>query len=332
MSIQRGRYRVRIDASAAMVPGVPVFFSGAARPGASCALMPGVKHQSQTIEATDGTPLRVERWEPEGEVRFVVVLVHGGAEHVGRYERLAKVFGEHGALCFGPDHRGQGASGGRPGHVEAFEDYARDLRHVIETVAQSRPEGQRPQALPWVLFGHSMGALISMLYLLDHQKAIPIRAAVLSSPLLEVAVKINPVKRLVGSLAAKLVPTLSLDAGIPSEHICRDPDEVARYDRDPRRIRTITARWFDAMQRATARARAEAGAIEIPCLWYVGTGDRICDHRVTMDVFRSLPDPEGRGHALHCFDGYYHELHNEPTELRAPVIDMVRDWVLAKVG
>jgi alpha-beta hydrolase superfamily lysophospholipase len=63
--------------------------------------MPAVKHQAQTIEAADGTKLAVERWTPRGQVRLVVVFAHGGAEHVGRYERLANRFGEQGALCFG---------------------------------------------------------------------------------------------------------------------------------------------------------------------------------------------------------------------------------------
>jgi alpha-beta hydrolase superfamily lysophospholipase len=294
--------------------------------------MPAVKHEEQTIKAADGTPLWVERWEPRGPVRMVVVLAHGGAEHVGRYERLARMFGEHGAMCFGLDHRGQGKSGGRPGHVDAFEDYARDLRHVMETVAQSLPEAERPDALPWLLFGHSMGALISLLYLLDHAKAIPLRGVILSSPVIELAMKVNPVKRWVGNVAAKLMPTLTLPTGIPAEAICRDPDEVARYTRDKRRVTVITAGCFGAMQRATARVRAEVGSIETPCLWYVGTGDSICSHQATMEVFRSIPDSEAHGHSLNVFDGYYHELHNEPKELRAPVLELVEQWALERAG
>jgi len=294
--------------------------------------MPGVKHDEQTIEAADGTSLYVERWEPRGAVRFVVVFVHGGGEHVGRYERLATMFGEHGALCFGLDHRGQGKSGGRPGHVEAFEDYARDLRLVIETVAESRPASERPDRLPWLLFGHSMGGLISLTYLLDHEKAIPFRGAVISSPLIEASVKVGAFKRWFANLATKYMPNMNLPVAIPPEHICRDPDEVARYDRDKRRIPTFTAGWFGAMQRAVARVRAEIDTIQTPCLWYVGTGDLICDPHAAIKVFRSMKEPDAKGHALHCFDGYYHELHNEPAELRAPVMEMVQDWVLQRAG
>lgn len=305
-----------------------------------------VKHHEQTIEAADGTPLFVERWDPRGPVRFVVVLVHGGAEHVGRYERLAKMFGEHGGLCFGPDHRGQGKSGGRRGDVRAFETYAADLGQVMQKVAAELPAGERPDAIPWFLFGHSMGGLISLVYMLEQARApaadgqvalegkvqaLPLRGVIISSPLIEVAVKVNPIKRLVGNIAAKIWPSLSLPTGIPASAICRDPDEVARYERDPRRAGVVTAGWFGAMNRATARVRAEVAKIETPCLWYVGTGDTICSHKAAEEVYRSIPDPDAHGTSLHVFDGYYHELHNEPAELRAPVLELVTDWVLERL-
>lgn len=311
-----------------------------------CALMPPVKHHEQTMQAADGTPLHVERWEPRGPVRFVVVLVHGGAEHVGRYERLAKAFGEHGGLCFGPDHRGQGKSGGRKGHLRAFEEYAADLGVVMQTMAAQLPESERPDAIPWFVFGHSMGGLITLTYLLEQARApvkddqgalpgtvqaVPLRGAIISSPLIEVAVKVHPLKRLLGNLAAKIWPTLALPTGIPPEAICRDSDEVARYSRDPRRVGVVTAGWFAAMNRATARVRAEVAKIELPCLWYVGTGDTICSHQATVAVFRSIPEPEARDHSLHCFEGYYHELHNEPPELRKPVLELVESWVLERL-
>jgi len=306
-----------------------------------------VKHHEQKVEAADGTPLHVERWEPQGEVRFVVVLAHGGAEHVGRFDRLARMFGAQGGLCFGPDHRGQGKSGGRKGHVKSFEQYAADLGQVMQAVAAELPAAQRPDAMPWFLFGHSMGGLISLTYLLEQSRgpaatdqpalagkvqALPLRGAVISSPLIEVAVKVNPIKRWVGLIAAKLWPTLALPTGIPPSAICRDSAEVARYERDPRRVGVVTAGWFGAMNRATARVRAEVGRIELPCLWYVGTGDTICNHQVSLATFRSISDPDAHGQSMHVFDGYYHELHNEPEKLRAPVLDLVEGWVLERAG
>lgn len=86
------------------------------------------------------------------------------------------------------------------------------------------------------------------------------------------------------------------------------------------------------MKEATARVRAEASKIELPMLWYVGTGDTICSHEATMEVFRSIPDAAARDQSLHCFAGYYHELHNEPEELREPVMEMLEKWLLEHLG
>lgn len=306
-----------------------------------------MKHGEQTIEAADGTPLHVETWAPKGPARFVVVIVHGGAEHVGRYDRVARRFAAHGGHCFGPDHRGQGKSGGRKGHVRSFQQYAADLGQVMQAMAAKLPAEERPDAIPWFLLGHSMGGLISLTYLLEQQRppaqegqpalggtvqALPLRGAVITSPLLEVAVKVHPIKRWVGNLAARIWPTLALPTGIPPSAICRDPAEVARYEKDPRRVGVVTAGWFRAMNLATARVRAEVGTIELPCLWTVGTGDTICNHATSLAAFRSIAKPEARDQSMHVFDGYYHELHNEPEALREPVLALWEGWVLERAG
>ncbi len=288
-------------------------------------------HDQRQVTAPDGTPLHVEQWTPEDPPRFVVVIAHGGAEHIGRYAELAADLVAHGGLVFGLDHRGQGKSGGPRGHVERFEDYASDLRHVIEQMAASLPDEQAPENLPWFLFGHSMGGLIVLTYLLDHERAVPLRGAIVSSPLLGLTMKVNPIKLAVGKLAAALLPRLTLPSGIPPDAICRNQAVVDRYVEDERRVDVVSAGWFAAMNNAIDRVRAEVNRIRLPMLWYVGTGDRICDHHATEATFAALIDPEARDQTLQRFEGYYHELHNEPAEDRAPVIEMLVDWIESRL-
>jgi alpha-beta hydrolase superfamily lysophospholipase len=281
-----------------------------------------MEHTERRIAAPDGTQLHVEQWTPEGPVRFVVAVAHGGAEHVGRYARLAERLGRSGGLVFGPDHRGQGRSGGSRGHVERFEDYATDLRHVLLDMAGSLPPEQCPSAMPWFLFGHSMGGLISLTYLLEHQCDIPLRGAIISAPLLGLAVKVHPLKLAVGTLAARLLPRLALPSGIPPEGLCRDVQVVRDYVEDTRRVDVVTAGW---------RAQAEVARIDLPALWYVGTGDKICDADATRRLFSRIPDADARDQTLRVFEGYYHELHNEPAELREPVFEAIEQWIEARL-
>jgi alpha-beta hydrolase superfamily lysophospholipase len=283
--------------------------------------------ESRTVSASDGTAIHVDAWAPEGTPTCVVVVAHGGAEHVGRYANLAGDLGRIGAYVFGPDHRGQGRSGGVRGHVDRFETYADDLRRVMMDVRDGLPPSHRPEAVPWFLFGHSMGGLISLTALLEHADAIPLRGAILSSPLLGLTMKVPAIKRAIGKLAAVLAPKLALPAGIPDDAICRDPDVVRRYAADPHRATVVTAAWFAAMNAAIARVEHDAARLELPLLWIVGTGDLICDHHASERIFAKLPDPAAHDQTFVAFEGYYHELHNEPEELRAPVVERIVKWV-----
>ncbi|HET6585763.1 MAG TPA: alpha/beta hydrolase [Nannocystaceae bacterium] len=290
-----------------------------------------MQHRERKLTASDGVELHLDTWSGDGAAKFVVAISHGGAEHAGRYARLAGDLVEAGGFVFGLDHRGQGRSGGTRGHVDRFETYAHDLRHALLDVAGQGPGTLRPEALPWFLFGHSMGGLIALVYLLDHESDVPLRGAIVSSPLLGLTMKVNPVKLTIGKIAGRIAPKLALPTGIPPEGICRDPEEVQRYIADTRRADVVTAGWFAAMNAAIARVENEAAKITIPSLWYVGSGDRICDHEATKRVFATMKDAEARDQTLREFDGYYHELHNEPDEYRRPVIEMLRDWITARL-
>ena len=286
-----------------------------------------MKHTEHRVTATDGTELHVDRWTPEGQTRFVVVVAHGLAEHVLRYRELAERLGARGGLVFGPDHRGQGLSGGPRGHIGRFEDYTADLRVVIERTIEDLPPQAGPDAIPWFLFGHSMGGLVALIYLLDHVRAVPLRGAVLSAPLLRPAVKVGAIKQLAADIFARVAPKIALPTGIPPEDISRDPEVVKRYVADPRRIDVVSAGWAKAMESATERGRQQAKSLTLPMLWYAGTGDRIVDWQATRDVFATLPDPEGNDQTFRAWDGYYHEPHNEPAEQREPVYAMLLDWI-----
>jgi alpha-beta hydrolase superfamily lysophospholipase len=286
-----------------------------------------VEHTTRELTTRDKTRLHVESWAPDGAPRFVVCVSHGAAEHVGRYARVAEWFGERGGLTFGHDHRGQGRSGGPHGHVESFSVYASDLHEVVRSQIERLPAAARPGAVPWFLFGHSMGGLVALTYLLDHPGRHPFAGAIVSAPLLGLTMKVPPLKLKVGQLAARLLPRLTLPSGLPPTAISRDPAEVDAYVRDPRRVDKVSARWFAAMNAAVARVAADAQHLDLPMLWYVGTGDLICDPQATRRVFDTLIEPATRAQSLRSFDGYYHELHNEPELLRQPVKELLLAWV-----
>jgi alpha-beta hydrolase superfamily lysophospholipase len=106
---------------------------------------------------------------------------------------------------------------------------------------------------------------------------------------------------------------------------------VQRYLADPRRVTKITTSWAVAMERAIERVEQEVGNIRLPMHWYVGTGDLLCDHEDAKNVFEKLPAAAANDQTIELWPGYYHELHNEPEQLRAPVIASIHAWIRARL-
>src|SRR6266852_2376970 len=82
---------------------------------------------SERVSARDGTELLVRHWAPVGETWASVLLVHGVAEHCGRYEHVGGQLARAGLDVNGYDQRGFGASGGRPGWLDRWSRNHDDL-------------------------------------------------------------------------------------------------------------------------------------------------------------------------------------------------------------
>lgn len=129
------------------------------------------------LKACDGAPipLRIalaEQPAAKQPVRGVVHINHGLSEHSGRYHRFAQKLTENGFHAYAHDHRGHGANigarhprgmfGPRDGYQLAIGDVAAVNAHI---------HAVHP-GLPVIIFGHSMGGLIALNYVLDHAKTV----------------------------------------------------------------------------------------------------------------------------------------------------------------
>ena len=86
--------------------------------------------------------------------RAVVFLVHGLAEHSGRYVPLIKALTSGGIAVLTHDHHGHGLSDGERIFVNTFDDYVEDIFQHLKIA------DHRIGNLPLLLFGHSMVSVI----------------------------------------------------------------------------------------------------------------------------------------------------------------------------
>jgi acylglycerol lipase len=269
-----------------------------------------------TLETSDGLALHTHRW-PVPEPRLTLAILHGYAEHAGRYAHVAAALNAAGIAAVAVDLRGHGRSPGVRGYVERFSDYHRDVDALL---GLARAEsGGRPVAL----FGHSMGGLLAAHYLLQRGSS-GLSGLVLSSPYLGLALQVNPVKLAAGRLMSRLHPQLALASGLKGSDVTRDPAMQRRYEEDPLNGKTATARWFTEATLAMEEVHAQAGRLQLPTLLLYGGADRVASADATDRFAAALAMRDKTAERL---AGFHHELVNEPLEERTQVIERISRWL-----
>lgn len=99
------------------------------------------------------------QWQPEGEVKAVVQILHGIAEYADRYHDFAAFLNTQGILVVAEDHMGHGESmkqGGTRGYFRGGWFTA-----VDDSVALMKRTMAEDPNVPYFLFGHSMGSFMT---------------------------------------------------------------------------------------------------------------------------------------------------------------------------
>ena len=263
-----------------------------------------------------GSKLFFQRWLPEGEPRAVVLLAHGYAEHLGRYEHVAARLNRDGIAVFAIDHWGHGRSDGARGFVPRFSVFCDGMTSLLELAKAEFPD------CPCILIGHSMGGLIATAHLLSHQSDYA--GAILSGPALKPGVPPTAATLIIGRLLSRFVPKAGI-LQLDSAAISRDPEVVAAYRADPL-VHTgkMTARMASEMLDAMAHVQAQAARITLPLLIVHGSKDTLAAPEGAQDMFARVTSTDKRFELL---DGLYHEVFNEPE--RDTVLDLVCAWIAA---
>jgi alpha-beta hydrolase superfamily lysophospholipase len=265
------------------------------------------------IESGDGLKLFFRRW-PLPDSKACVALLHGFAEHSGRYDRLAEVLNQLGFSVCAFDYRGHGQSGGRRAHVESFDDYLLDVDAFLVAV---HDEGfkQKP-----ILLGHSQGGLIAIRYIQERPSAIS--GLILSSPFLGLAIKLPSIKLCLGKLCSLLMPTWSMPTGIDASWLSHDKQEVETYASDSLVSHHASARWFTEVLTAQRAALEWAPKMKLPTLILQAGQDRLAKVDSTRSFFNRLGSEDRQ---LKIYDDFFHEIFNEKE--RDKVFFDLQNWL-----
>lgn len=116
--------------------------------------------------------IHAAKYLPEGEVKAVLQIAHGMAEHLERYEKFASFLTDNGIAVYINDHIGHGKSVkddnelGYFGKNDGWKNFVEDC-HELTEIAKKENEGK-----PYVFFGHSMGSFVARAYAFKYSKDI----------------------------------------------------------------------------------------------------------------------------------------------------------------
>lgn len=276
-----------------------------------------MEQQEFTFAGAAAATLFGQSWRPE-QPKAVVLVVHGFGEHSGRYGYLVPPLTAAGYAVYALDHRGHGRSPGKRGHIDSFDDYLADVG-ALAAFAQAASPG-----LPVVVFGHSLGGLIALLYALRFPSGL---AGVIASAPLLTKPNVSPMLLTVAQLLSRVAPSFALDTGLDATTISRDPVEVERYTTDPQVHSKSTARAGSEIMKAIDWSQAHAGELTVPLLLYHGDADGLVPIEGSRRFFAAVQE---RDKQLVERPGGYHESHNDLG--RDELFAMIVAWLNAHTG
>lgn len=290
----------------------------------------------------DGLELDVLLIKPEGEIKGIVQISHGMAEHKERYKPFMEYLASCGYMAIIHDHRGHGASVKKHEDLGYFYDgqaeyIVEDLHQITNYIKEQYPNKKL------ILFGHSMGSMVVRKYIKKYDKDID-QLIVCGSPsqnpftgIALVVVKIlkvfkgeyhrsNLIQKLAfGTYNKNIENPISENAWV-----CANEDTVKEYDNDELNGFVFTLNGFQnlftLMRDIYSKQGWELNKKELPIFFIAGADDPVIisekDWQKAQDFLREVGYQNVSGK---LYSGMRHEILNEKDKKR--VFEDVLKWI-----
>ncbi|MHB8875864.1 MAG: alpha/beta hydrolase [Myxococcaceae bacterium] len=257
------------------------------------------RHDEGFFSAKDNLRLFWECDLPEAP-RAHIGIVHGYADHCGRYRKTIDMLVGEGFAVHAFDYRGHGQADGRRGYCDAFEDFVDDLELFWNRV-RAAAAGKKA-----FLLGHSHGGLMA-LHLLKRRPA-DLTGLLLSGPYLKLALKPPALKVFASIAIGKVIPWLQVKNELTPKDLSRDPEAQKATEKDPLYNTTVTPRWFTESNRAQEQAREMGSQVNLPLYMFCGGADGVASTPSAKAFFDTVASADK---TYREYPGMLHETLNE---------------------
>lgn len=263
----------------------------------------------QTLKTSDGLDLSLVKNIPQNP-KAMIVIVHGLAEHNGRYDYVVSKFNSQGFGVYRFDNRGHGKSQGERGYVESFHQYIDDTAQVVD-VAVAENTG-----LPVFVLGHSMGGFIATGFAIKYNGKA--KGQIFSGA----AVRPLPAFDFLKDMDYKSKGREMLPNAL-GHLVSRDQNVVKAYADDPLVLKKVSTQlagtvWKDGV----AWIAENVSKIKVPALILHGDDDKIVPASGSVWLNETISSSDK---TLKLYKGLYHEILNEKE--KDEVLKDIFDWI-----
>lgn len=257
-------------------------------------------------------------WFPaSGEMKGILVIIHGLNEHGGRYAQFAMHLTSCNFGVYAMDWIGHGGSDGLHGYVPSLDHVVADTGTFLEKIKSENP------GVPCFLFGHSTGgAVVLKAASYPHIEGM-LEGIVLTSP----ALRVKPAHPIVGAVAplfSLVVPKYQFKGankrGIP---VSRDPAAlVAKYSDPLVYTGPIRVRTGHEILRISSHLMHNMKSVCVPFFVLHGTADKVTDPLASQDLYN---EASSKFKDIKLYEGFLHDLLFEPE--REEIAGDIIDWM-----
>ncbi len=262
--------------------------------------------------------------EPDGEKKGCVLIVHGYAEHGGRYMKCADYLAGSGFRVYIPDLPGHGQSTGIKGLAENPVLVSEYLKNFTDFIRKENSSPEQAGCSKLFLLGHSMGGGISLIYASSFGSSISgvvtSGAAVHPMPYPPL-----PVRAVMGFFSRYLPGLKTMELG--DEKISTLQDVVEDYRNDPLNYNgKVMLGTAVELFRIRKVVEANADKITEPVFLLHGSDDRLASPEGSEFVYNSVSSEDRK---IRIYDGCRHEILNDFRQ--EEVLEDIKNWLLERV-
>lgn len=231
-----------------------------------------------------------------------ILINHGFAEHLGRYDYVAKELNKNGYNVYRYDLRGHGKSGKIKGSIESYGEFVDDCKDMVDLIASSGKE-------EIYMLGHSMGGLVSFLYGIQYRDRLS--GQILSGPAVGQLPSASGIKSTLFKIGNVFLKNTMIKNPV-SQDICSDPEVVKDYMKDPQVLKEATLNFYvEFLVNGTSYALDHMEDYEYPCIIVQGEEDKIVPKSIAENLYKKISSEDKE---LKIYKDLYHEILNEKSK------------------